>query len=112
LAPGFNAHDADALNVPREVSIAVNARTRALLRAVMEGVLSLPQGADGMTELSTLYADGDQLRQLMPSKSEADGYAGLSKNFVGAWKAVEAIESLATFLFAAVSVQRPGRTPA
>ncbi len=107
LAPVFDALDADALNVPREVSIAVDARTRALLRAVIEGVLSLPQGADGMTELSSLFANGDQLRQLMPSTSEADGYAGLSKNFVGAWKVVEAIESLATFLFAAVSVQRP-----
>jgi glutamate dehydrogenase len=45
--------------------------------------------------------------QLMPAKSEADGHAGLNAAFVQAWKAVETIESLATFLFAAVSVQRP-----
>jgi glutamate dehydrogenase len=107
LAPVFDALDADALNVPREVSIAVDARTRALLRAVMEGVLSMPAGADGMQELTSLFASSDQMRQLMPAKSEADGHAGLSKNFVASWKAVEAIESLATFLFAAVSVQRP-----
>ena len=107
LAPVFDALDADALNVPREVSVAVDARTRALLRAVIEGVLSLPQGTDGMDELKSLFADGEQLRQLMPSKSEADGHAGLNAGFVQAWKSVETIESLATFLFAAVSVQRP-----
>ncbi|MBD8530949.1 MULTISPECIES: NAD-glutamate dehydrogenase domain-containing protein [unclassified Massilia] len=107
LAPVFDALDADALKVPREVSIAVDARTRALLRALIEGVLSLPQGQDGMAELTALFANGDQLRQLMPAKSEADGHAGLNAGFVQAWKAVETIESLATFLFAAVSVQRP-----
>ncbi|MFC4929234.1 NAD-glutamate dehydrogenase domain-containing protein [Massilia sp. GCM10023247] len=107
LAPVFDALDADALNVPREVSIAVDARTRALLRAVIEGVLSLPQGTDGMDELKSLFANGEQLRQLMPAKSEADGHAGLNAQFVHAWKSVETIESLATFLFAAVSVPRP-----
>jgi len=107
LAPVFDALDADALAVPREVSIAVDTRTRALLRALIEGVLSLPQGADGMAELSQLFANSDQVRQLMPAKSEADGHAGLNALFVQAWKLVETIESLATFLFAAVSVQRP-----
>ncbi|MGX4643918.1 NAD-glutamate dehydrogenase domain-containing protein [Massilia sp. SYSU DXS3249] len=107
LAPVFDALDADALNVPREVSVAVDARTRALLRAVIEGVLSLPQGTDGMDELKSLFANGEQLRQLMPAKSEADGHAGLNAGFVQAWKSVETIESLATFLFAAVSVHRP-----
>ncbi|MGJ9420208.1 NAD-glutamate dehydrogenase domain-containing protein [Massilia sp. CMS3.1] len=107
LAPVFDALDADALSVPRDVSVAVDARTRALLRAVIEGVLSLPQGTDGMTELSQLFANGDQVRQLMPAKSEADGHGGLNAAFVQAWKSVETIESLATFLFAAVSVQRP-----
>jgi glutamate dehydrogenase len=107
LAPVFDALDADALSVPRDVSVAVDQRTRALLRAVIEGVLSLPQGTDGMEELKSLFANGDQVRQLMPAKSEADGHAGLNAGFVQAWKAVETIESLATFLFAAVSVQRP-----
>jgi glutamate dehydrogenase len=107
LAPVFDALDADALKVPRAVSVAVDARTRALLRAVIEGVLSLPHGLDGMDELKSLFASGEQLRQLMPAKSEADGHAGLNASFVQAWKSVETIESLATFLFAAVSVQRP-----
>ncbi len=107
LAPVFDALDDDALNVPRDVSMTVDLRTRALLRAVIEGVLSLPAGADGMAELSNLFGQADQLRALMPVKSEADGHSGLPAAFVAAWKAVETIESLATFLFAAVSVQRP-----
>jgi len=107
LAPVFDALDADALRVPRDVSMMVDARTRALLRAVIEGVLSLPAGADGMAELSTLFGQSDQLRSLTPARSEADGHGGLPSSFTAAWKAVETIESLATFLFAAVSVQRP-----
>jgi glutamate dehydrogenase len=111
LAPVFDALDADALNVPRDVSVAVDARTRVLLRTVIEGVLSLPagqQGAGGMDQLSKLFAEPEQLRQLMPAKSDADAHAGLPPPFVLAWKAVDTIESLATFLFVAVSVQRPG----
>ncbi|MGG7606939.1 NAD-glutamate dehydrogenase domain-containing protein [Massilia sp. BKSP1R2A-1] len=107
LAPVFDALDADALKVPRDVSMMVDARTRALLRAVIEGVLSLPAGADGMAELSTLFGQADQLRSLTPARSEADGHTGLPASFIAAWKAVETIESLATFLFAAVSVERP-----
>ncbi|MBQ5947806.1 NAD-glutamate dehydrogenase domain-containing protein [Massilia sp. ST3] len=108
LAPVFDALDADALNVPRDVSISVDSRTRGLMRAVIEGVLSLPSGTDGMSELSTLFGQADQLRSLSPTRSEADGHTGLPAPFTAAWKAVETIESLATFLFAAVSVQRPG----
>jgi glutamate dehydrogenase len=110
LAPVFEALDADALKVPRDVSQAVDARTRVMLRTVIEGVLSLPaaQAGAGMDELSNLFAAAGAVRkQLMPSKSEADGHAGLSPSFVQAWKAVDTIESLAAFLFAAVSVQRP-----
>jgi glutamate dehydrogenase len=107
LAPVYDALDADALNVPRDVSMLVDSRSRAMLRAVIEGVLSLPAGADGMQELATLFGSGDLVRQLMPSKLEADGHAGLSAPFVNAWKTLDTIESLSTFLFAAVSVQRP-----
>jgi glutamate dehydrogenase len=107
LAQVFDALDADALNVPRDVSATVDARSRALLRALIEGVLSLPAGADGMRELSTLFGQADQLRRLTPSKLEADGHAGLPQPFAHAWRAIDTIESLSTFLFAAVSVQRP-----
>jgi glutamate dehydrogenase len=107
LAPVFDALDADSLNVPRDVSVTVDLRTRATLRAMIEGVLSLPAGVDGMQELSTLFAQDDQVRKLMPAKLEADGHAGLAQAFVQAWKTIDTIDSLSTFLFAAVSVQRP-----
>ncbi|KQY16923.1 glutamate dehydrogenase [Massilia sp. Root133] len=110
LAPVFEALDHDALVVPRDVSQTVDARTRVMLRTVIEGVLSLPAeqaGAGGMEELSNLFAQPEQLRQLMPAKLDADSHAGLSSSFVQAWKAVDTVESLAAFLFAAVSVQRP-----
>ncbi|WP_332876565.1 NAD-glutamate dehydrogenase domain-containing protein [Massilia sp. S19_KUP03_FR1] len=107
LAPVFEALDADALNVPRDVSIALDARTRVLFRAVLEGVLSLPGDATGMDELTALFAQPDAVGQLMAAKSDVDAYATLPAAFVQAWKTIDTIESLATFLFAAVSVQRP-----
>ncbi len=111
LAPVFAALDADALKVPRAVSIKVDARTRVLFKAVIEGVLSVPsehqRGAGGMDELSRLFAQPDMLKQLMPAVADADAYAGLAESTTQAWKAVDAIEAVATFLFAAVSVHRP-----
>ncbi|HEY0065468.1 MAG TPA: NAD-glutamate dehydrogenase domain-containing protein [Telluria sp.] len=111
LAPIFAALDADALNVPRAVSIKVDARTRVLFKAILEGALSVPgdaqRGAGGMEELTRLFAQPDMLKQLLPSQSDADGYQALPASFISAWKAVEGIEAVATFLFAAVSVQRP-----
>jgi glutamate dehydrogenase len=110
LAPVFEALDNDALNVPRDVSQAVDVRTRVMLRTVIEGVLSLPAeqaGAGGMDELSKLFATPEQLRQLVPAKLDADSHAGLPSSFAQAWKAVDTVEALAAFLFAAVSVQRP-----
>jgi glutamate dehydrogenase len=109
LAPVFGALDADALHVPRAVSIKVDARTRVLFRALLEGVLSVAplQQAGGMEELSRLFAEPDMLKQLMPAQSEADGHPELTAAFGQAWKSVDALESVATFLFAAVAVQRP-----
>jgi glutamate dehydrogenase len=110
LSPVFEALDESALVVPRDVSQTVDARTRVMLRTVIEGVLSLPAeqaGAGGMEELSNLFSQPEHLRQMMPAKSDADAHAGLPSSFVQAWKAVDTVESLATFLFAAVSVQRP-----
>jgi glutamate dehydrogenase len=111
LAPLFDALDADALNVPREVSIQVDARTRVLFKSVLEGALSVGDTAQagGMDELSRLFADGSVLAQLNPgaTTADADAVAGLPVAFAKAWKAIDAIESVATFLFAAVSVQRP-----
>ncbi|MFK3740522.1 NAD-glutamate dehydrogenase domain-containing protein [Massilia sp. TN1-12] len=110
LAPVFDALDADALAVPRDVSQQVDARTRLMLRTVIEGVLSLPaeqSGAGGMAELSTLFGSPDEVAKLLPARTEADMQSTLSPAFAQAWKTVDTIESLAAFLFAAVSVQRP-----
>src|SRR5450830_843388 len=113
LAPVFDKLDADALNVPRDVSIKVDARTRGMLRAVMEGVLAVPKeqlrGADGMAELKRLFVEPSMLAKLMPAdgKWEAEGQLSLRAEFVQAWKTVDAIESVAAFLFAALSVKRP-----
>ena len=106
LAPIFDALDADALNVPRAVSIKVDARTRVLFKAIVEGALSV-RGAGGMDELTRLFAQPDMLKQLMPQTADADACASLPASVAQAWKAVDAIEAVATFLFAAVAVQRP-----
>jgi glutamate dehydrogenase len=111
LAPVFGALDADALNVPPAVSIKVDQRTRVLFRAALEGVLSLAAGqqSGGMEELTRLFAEPGMLQQLAPApaQAEADAYPELPAGFTGAWRAVDAVEAVATFLFAAVSVQRP-----
>ncbi|NRR32059.1 NAD-glutamate dehydrogenase [Oxalobacteraceae bacterium] len=113
MAPVFEALDADALNVPRAISIKVDGRTRALLKSAIEGVLSVPaeqlRAAGGLQELTRLFAKPEMLQQLTPadSESEADTVAGLRPAFVQAWKAVDAIEAVAAFVFAALSVSRP-----
>jgi glutamate dehydrogenase len=110
LAPVFAALDGDALLVPREVSIEVDARTRVLFKSVLEGALAVTQSAtvDGMEELTGLFADGSMAAQLSPAPApDAANLSALPPSFVNAWKAVDAIEAVATFLFAAVSVQRP-----
>ncbi|TWI61487.1 glutamate dehydrogenase [Pseudoduganella lurida] len=113
LEPVFDTLDADALNVPRDVSVAVDARSRAALRAVMEGVLAVPkaqlESSGGIEELTALFRDPAMLGRLAPAgaASEADAYTALRPEFVAAWRALEAIEGVAAFLFAALSVQRP-----
>ena len=113
LAPIFEALDADALKVPRAVSIKVDGRTRGLQKAVIEGVLSVPaeqlRAAGGLTELTRLFAKPEMLAQLTPAgaESDADAVTGLRPAFVQAWKAVDAIEAVAAFVFAALSVSRP-----
>ena len=111
LAPIFAALDAHALKVPRAVSIKVDARTRVLFKSVLEGVLSIggdvQRSGGGMEELTRLFAQSDMLRGLMPAMADADAYASLSPTFTQAWKSIDAIEAVAAFLFAAVTVPRP-----
>jgi glutamate dehydrogenase len=117
LAPLFEALDADALKVPRAISIKVDGRTRGLQKAVIEGVLSVPaeqlRAAGGLAELTRLFAKPELLNQLTPADGQvgaepgADLMSGLRPEFAQAWKAVDAIEAVAAFVFAALSVSRP-----
>ncbi|SEO37021.1 glutamate dehydrogenase (NAD) [Duganella sp. CF517] len=111
LAPVFSTLDADALKVPRAVSIKVDGRTRVLQKAVIEGALTVPadQLKDGVAELTRLFAKPETLAHLSSDdgQSDAELTAGLRPEFVAAWKAVDAIESVAAFVFAALSVTRP-----
>jgi len=113
LAPLFEALDADALKVPRAVSVKVDARTRVMFRAATEGVLSVAKdaqrGAGGMRELTGLFARADMLAQMIPAHVEADAetHADLPAAFAQAWRAADAIEAVASFVFAAVAVPRP-----
>jgi glutamate dehydrogenase len=109
LAPVFDTLDAHALSVPREVSKAVDQRTRALLKAVIEGVLAVPEqqrDSGGIAELTALFGNADSARQLMAMSASSPN--GTGKDAFGqACAAVEAIEGMADFLFAALSVSRP-----
>lgn len=112
LAPVFDALDAEALAVPREVSIKVDAQTRALQKTMIAGVLSVPgEQADGagLAELKQLFG-AESRRELFKAvgvTSEAALVPGLSPAFVQAWDAVDALDVVAGFLFPALSVQRP-----
>jgi len=111
LAPIFDTLDADALNVPRNVAMRVDARTRAMLKAVMEGVMGVSKdqlrGA-GIAELTKLFADPATVRKMAADvQSEAATHPGLRAEFVAAWNAVDALEGVAAFVFAALSVKRP-----
>ncbi len=110
LAPVFAALDAHALTVPCEVSKAVDKRTRALQKAVIEGVLSVPEqqlaASGGLDELTRLFSKIETARELMPAAS-AQGQEQHPTAFTQACQAVEAIEGMADFLFAALSVPRP-----
>ncbi|MGZ8320775.1 MAG: NAD-glutamate dehydrogenase domain-containing protein, partial [Telluria sp.] len=109
LAPVFDALDESALKVPRAVSMKVDARTRVLFKALLDGAMSLDGfiKGNGLAELTNLFAQPQTLKGMMPEQAEADQYPALPASFAQAWKAVDAIDSVSSFLFAAVSVERP-----
>ncbi|NEX60277.1 NAD-glutamate dehydrogenase domain-containing protein [Noviherbaspirillum galbum] len=114
LAPVFAALDASALKVPRETSLDIDQRTRALQKALIEGVLSVPEkqlrDPAVLGDLSRLFSEPEILRELAAPHAEGapgDAGAGLPPSFVHASQAVEAIEGIADFLFAGLSVPRP-----
>ncbi|UGQ49303.1 NAD-glutamate dehydrogenase domain-containing protein [Massilia endophytica] len=112
LAPIFDTLDADMLKVQRSVAIAVDARSRTMLKAVIEGALTVPKdqlrGGSGIAELARLFGEPSTISKLTPAgASDADAHTGLRPEYVQAWKALDAIEGVAAFVFAALSVKRP-----
>ena len=120
LAPVFEALDMDALTVPLAASIKVDARTRVLQRTMIAGVLSVPVdqfgGAEGVAQLAQLAGLFSQPQALLlaPAGAGAEAVAvdpdlaSLTETpFARAWQAVDAIESVAGFLFSALAVARP-----
>jgi glutamate dehydrogenase len=106
LAPLFATLDAHALEIPCEESKSLDLRIRALEKAVIDGVLSVPaqqlNASGGLAELMQLFAQPETARQLMSLPATGKGSA-----FDDARKSVEAIEGMADFLFAALTVVRP-----
>lgn len=111
LAPVFGALDAHALDVPVTVSKAVDQRTRSLQKAVIAGVLSVPSqqlhDSAGLKELTQLFSQPDSARQLIDVASVPASDSALPPAFAEAFQTIEAIEGMADFLFAALSVARP-----
>ncbi|TFV88975.1 glutamate dehydrogenase, partial [Oxalobacteraceae bacterium OM1] len=111
LAPVFEALDADTLRVPRETSIVIDAHTRSLQKAVIEGVLSVPEQqlreSGAVQELTALFAQPDAVRKLAPVVASQFDSADLPAAFAQACQTIEALEGIADFLFAGMSVPRP-----
>jgi glutamate dehydrogenase len=111
LAPMFAALDADALRVPREASIAADRHTRSLQKAVINGVLSVPEQqlreSDALAELTRLFSQPEALRELTSDIVSVIDDHSLPPAFAAACRRVEALEGIADFLFAGLSVPRP-----
>ncbi len=105
LAPLFATLDAHALEIPCAVSKELDARTRALQKSVIDGVLSVPAGqlaaSGGLRELTEVFGNPAGAAQLLALPVQG------KSAFEQARAAVEAIEGMADFLFAALTVQRP-----
>ncbi|HVK93154.1 MAG TPA: NAD-glutamate dehydrogenase domain-containing protein [Noviherbaspirillum sp.] len=111
LAPVFAVLDAHALRIPRELSIDVDRHTRSLQKALIEGVLSVPQQqlreSGALDELTRLFSQPQTIDALASPNTSPLALSGLPPAFAQACKTVETLESVADFLFAGLSVPRP-----
>jgi len=116
LAPVFAALDADALLVPCALSRDVDRRTRGLQKAVIEGVLSVPQeqlhASAGLEELARLFSQPTAALWMAPKAVSdtgavvaADGHC--SAAFIQAYQTIDAMEGMAELMFSALQVPRP-----
>jgi len=106
LAPLFALLDEHALSEPREVSMLVDARCRVLQRAVIEGVLSVPQIetseelASNVAELASLFRRSERVSSLLSK------YVTQTQPFQRACQTVEALIDMADFLFSTLTMER------
>ena len=123
LAPLFDIFDGAALTLPLAQSGMRDARARLLQKTIIEGVLSVApeQGGsvDGFDQLASLFGQPDRLRQLLPvfAGTHLDAEAGVEPDVYldvspgagleHAWQALEALEQVASFVFAALGIARP-----
>lgn len=111
LAPVFAVLDAHALQVPRAVSKEIDQHTRSLQKAVIEGVLSVPEQqlreSNALTELSRLFSQPDAVRELALALDSLRAPQGLPAAVAQACETVNVIEGIADFLFSGLSVPRP-----
>ena len=118
----FDTLDASALEVLPEVSRALDQRSRALQEAVISGVLSMPLALTdengvlpphpGLEALTLLFGDDAQIAPWLLSVTDTGEDAAIDGSiqegeFARACRRVDAIESIANFLFAALAVTRP-----
>jgi glutamate dehydrogenase len=109
LAPLFSLLDEHALTEPCEVSMKLDERCRVLQRAIIEGVLSVPQietmpeFASNVTELATLFSQPDKVAPLF-SKTVKTGIQ--VKPYARACQMVDALIDMADFLFSTLTMQR------
>lgn len=109
LAPIYDALDAQALFVPRQVSMDVDARSRLLQKGMIEGIIALPTDTNtdaALQQLQTLLSEPTLLAQLV-SGEEWPALDGVEAGFAHAAKAVDALSGVASFLFASLTVNRP-----
>ncbi|MET3108735.1 glutamate dehydrogenase [Oxalobacteraceae bacterium GrIS 2.11] len=106
LAPVFNVLDEHALMEPREISKAIDARCRVLQRALIEGVLSVPnstasvQTSTNLAELTALFSEPGKVAPLFAK------FVTESKPFQKACQTVEALIDMADFLFSSLAAPR------
>ncbi len=102
LAPLFDLLDAHALLETRDVSKALDARCRVLQRALIEGVLSVPEleSSGNLAALTALFGNPVAIAPLM-AKTVTE-----SKPFPRACQTVEALIEIADFLFSALATPR------
>ncbi|WP_338847395.1 NAD-glutamate dehydrogenase domain-containing protein [Massilia sp. W12] len=110
LAPLYDALDADALNVPRQVSMDVHERSRQLQKGMVEGVLALQQStsdSSALSQLSQLFGEQELLNRLIGSGAAWPALDGVAQAYAHAALALDALSGVAGFLFASLSVKRP-----